>query len=254
VNAPVKLPHFEGWHLIGTFPDGEPGDVGSWLLVNNGEALLLECPPGLSVEAVESALEHTGASLRYVAASHDHDDDLDPAAWEALIKAFPIVEFIHPSKVSGDQLLRVGGEPLWLIKAPKHSWTDVVTVFRGVAMTGDIELGTLASLTHEVYCKTKMESMAWLRGFQDRAGSHVHSVVSAHLKDVRLEVNWPDLFSYDYSAYGPPGPSSPLYGKRWQCRIYGCWGRLVPITRNWIGHDMKCEDCGCTDWSNPRAK
>jgi hypothetical protein len=251
VTAPVNLPHFEGWHLIGAFPDNEPDAVGSWLLVNNGKAFLLEIPPGLSVRDVKSALKHTGTSLRYATASHDHDDHLDPDAWEALLNAFPKVEFIHPSTVSGDRLVHVGGEPLWLVKAPKHSWTDVVTLFRGVAMTGDIELGMLGSVNPEVFCKTKMESMERLRGFQDRAGYHVHSVVSAHLNDVRLAVNWPVLFSFSYSA-NAPDPSSPQSGKRWQCRRYGCLGKLVPTERDSVGRDMKCEDCGCPDWSDPR--
>ena len=50
--------------------------------------------------------------------------------------------------------LHLGGEPLWLVKAPKHSRTDVVTVFRGVAMTGDIELGMLRSVNREVPMRT----------------------------------------------------------------------------------------------------
>jgi hypothetical protein len=33
-------------HLIGAYPDGDPGDVGSWLLAHAGEALLLEVPRG----------------------------------------------------------------------------------------------------------------------------------------------------------------------------------------------------------------
>lgn len=239
VNAPVKLPHFEGWYLIGAFPDNEPDDVGSWLLVNNGKALLLEIPPGLSVRDVKSALKQTQTSLRYVTASHDHEDNLDPDAWEALLSAFPKVEFIHPSIVSGDHLLDVGGEPLWLVKAPKHSASDVVTVFRGVAMTGDIELGMLASVNNEVPWPTKMRSMDRLRSFQDRAGYHVHSVVNAHLNDVRVSIRWPDLFRYE----------TP---KRQQCRAYGCWGKLVPMERNSNGFDMKCEECGCPDWSDPR--
>jgi hydroxyacylglutathione hydrolase len=253
-----ELPHFEGWHLLGAFPDYAHDDVGSWLLVHNGKALLLEVPPGLSADVVDWALDTAGVSLRFVTASHDHEDHLDRDAWEVLRNAFPKVEFIHPSTVSGDRLLHVGGEPLWLIKAPKHSWTDVVTVFRGVAMIGEIELGTLASAHREVFCQTKMKSMEWLRGFQDRTGHHIHSVVNAHLNDVRLSVNWPDLFEYSYSAYLPPDPSSPQYGKRWQCRIYGCWGRLVPIEADaaWLGcgYDMICEDCGCPDWSDPRKK
>jgi hypothetical protein len=194
VTANVKLPHFEGWHLIGAFPDGEPDDVGSWLLVHGGEALLLEVPEGLTVGAVKSAVERARATLHHVTASHDHGDHLDTDAWDALRDAFPGARFLHPSAVRGDRLLQVGGEPVWLIKAPKHSASDVVTVFRGVAMTGDIELGMLVSVNDEVPPRTRRASMRRLREFQDRTGYHVHTVVSAHLNDVRENVNWPDLF------------------------------------------------------------
>ncbi|MHB1424850.1 MAG: hypothetical protein ACYC3I_16890 [Gemmataceae bacterium] len=196
VNAPVKLPHFEGWHLIGAFPDNEPDDVGSWLLVHNGDALLLEVPEGLAVQDVTDALGRLEVTLRYATASHDHCDHLDPEVWDALVAAFPDARFLQPAGVRGDRLLHVGGEPVWLVKAPKHSLTDVVTVFRGLAMTGDIELGMLASVNDEVTLLTKKKSMAWLRGFQDRTGYHVHSIVSAHLNDVRVSIRRPDLFGY----------------------------------------------------------
>ncbi len=191
----MDLPHFEGWTLLGAFPDGAPDDVGSWLLAHNGDALLLELPPGLTAGVVRAGLSRVGATLRFVTASHDHEDHLDPEAWDALIEAFPDAEFLGPAEVEGDHLLRVGGEALWLVKAPKHSATDVVTVFRGVAMTGDIELGGLASVNREVPAKTKRKSMAYLRGFCDRTGYAVHSTVSAHLNDVRQSVRWPDLFA-----------------------------------------------------------
>lgn len=145
---------------------------------------------------MRDALARLGAKLRYVTASHDHEDHLDADAWEALLKAFPKVDFIYPSTVSGDCLLHVGGEPAWLVKAPKHSLTDVVTVFKGVSMTGDIELGMLASVNDEVPLRTKKKSVDWLRGFEDRAGYHVPSLVSAHLNEVRVSIQWPDLFSY----------------------------------------------------------
>jgi hypothetical protein len=185
MNVTVKLPRFEGWHLIGAFPDGEPGDVGSWLLVHNGEALLLEVPEGLSVRDVQEALRLTRTTLRYGTTSHDHEDHLDVDVWSELVKAFPAARFMHPSAVHGDRLLHVGGEPAWLIKAPKHSLTDVVTVFRGVAMTGDIELGMLESGKDEVPERTRRRSMRRLAEFCDRSGYHVHSIVSAHLNDVR---------------------------------------------------------------------
>jgi hypothetical protein len=235
----MDRPHFEGWHLLGAFPEDAPDDVGSWLLLHGGEALLLEVPPGLTVRGVRSALRDTGASLRYAAVSHSHEDHLDPDAWDALRRAFPKAEFIHPSAVSGDRLLDVGGEPLWLIRAAKHSADDAVTVFRGVAMTGDIELGMLASVNDEVPWPTKMRSMDRLRGFPERAGYHVHSVVSAHLNDVRVSVRWPDLFSYQDAL-------------RTQCRR--CGGRLLPMERDPAGFDRRCEDCGRTEWSDPRKK
>jgi hydroxyacylglutathione hydrolase len=193
------LPHFEGWHLIGAYPDGEPGDVGSWLLVHRGEAMLLEAPEGLAVQNVADAVERLGVTLRYVTASHDHYDHLDPDVWEPLASAFPHAQFLHPSEVRGSRQLQIAGEPVWLIKAPKHSLTDVVTVFRGVAMTGDIELGTLESVNDEVPEVIRRRSMRRLQTFQDRTGYHVHSIISAHLNDVRVSVNWPDLVQYQES-------------------------------------------------------
>jgi hypothetical protein len=35
-----------------------------------------------------------------------------------------------------------------------------------------------------------------LRSFQDRIGYHSNSIVSAHLNDVRLSINWPDVFEF----------------------------------------------------------
>jgi hypothetical protein len=192
----MDLPHFDGWHLIGAYPDGDPGDVGSWLLSHGGEAMLLEVPEGLKVKDVRKAVAEIGVTLRFVTASHDHWDHLDTTVWDALRRAFPKTEFIHPSEVRGDRLLHFGSEPVWLIKAPKHSTTDVVTVFRGVAMTGDIELGMLASVNDEVPEPTRKKSMRRLEGFCDRVGYSVHSIVSAHLNDVRTSVSWPSLFQY----------------------------------------------------------
>lgn len=197
ISSMMNLPHFDGWHLIGAFPEAAPDDVGSWLLVHGGEAMLLEAPPGLTPAHVGQALDDAGADLRFVTASHDHENHLDVDGWAALQRAFPDAEFIHPpSRSKGERQLFLGEEPVWLISAPKHSATDVVTVFRGVAMTGDMELGTLESVNDEVPPRIKESSMAWLRGFGERTGYHIHSIVSAHLNDVRQGVNWPDLFAF----------------------------------------------------------
>src|SRR5262249_25261948 len=131
----MNLPRFEGWHLIGAFPSHEPEDVGSWLLVHEGEGMLLEVPDGLTVADVKDAMNRLGLStLKYVTASHTHEDHFDTDVWAALQEAFREAVFLHPSTLKGDRLLHLGGEPVWLLKAPKHSFGDVVTVFRGVAM------------------------------------------------------------------------------------------------------------------------
>ena len=193
MDASQNLP---GWLLLGAFPDHEPDDVGSWLLHSDGEALLLETPPGLTVDDVAAGLAALGVGLRHVTASHLHEDHLDIDCWNNLQVAFHGTHFMRPTetKVGTDILLNLGGEPLWLVKAPKHSPSDTITIFRGVAMTGDIELGTLDSVNDEVSRATRATSMEYLRGFQDRTGYHVHTVVSAHLNDFRQGVNWRGLF------------------------------------------------------------
>jgi hydroxyacylglutathione hydrolase len=185
-----------GWHLLGVFPDHEPDGVGSWILHNDGEALLLEVPPGLTVDDVAYALAALGVGLRYVTASHLHEDHLDVDCWNKLQEAFAGTHFMRPTetKVGADILINLGGEPLWLLKAPKHSPSDTIAVFRGVAMTGDLELGTLASVNEEVPPATKAASMAYLKGFEERTGYRVHTIFSAHLNDFRQGVNWRSLF------------------------------------------------------------
>jgi hypothetical protein len=55
----------------------------------------------------------------------------------------------------------------------------------------------LESVNDEVPIKTKRKSMEILKGFQNRRDYHVHSIVSAHLNDVRTDVDWESLFDYD---------------------------------------------------------
>jgi hydroxyacylglutathione hydrolase len=189
-----NLPQFEGWHLIGRYPEGDPDGVGSWLLHHDREAMLLEVPECLDLDDVRKAVDRLGVVVRSVTASHEHWDHLDEEAWSGLTKMFPEAEMIHPTKVRGHRRFDIGGEPVWLVKAPKHSACDVVTIFRGVAMTGDIELGKLDSGCGEVPIPKRRESMRRLLEFPVNKNYQVHSVISAHLNDVRLGVNWPSLF------------------------------------------------------------
>jgi hypothetical protein len=188
-----------GWRLLGAFPDDEPDDVGSWLLHTSGEGMLLEIPPGLKPDHVHQALSATSTNLRYVTASHLHWDHFDHGCWKKLQNEFPSAEFIRPVRndAPSEVRLELSGEPLWLIRAPKHSPSDMVAVFRGIAMTGDVELGTLDSVNNEVSRTRKAASMAFLRGFEERTGYKVHTIVSAHLNDFRQGFFWAELFGTD---------------------------------------------------------
>ena len=161
--------------------------------------MLLEVPPGLTVEAVSEALHSLRVGLRYVTTTHLHGDHLDINGWNTLQEAYVGTHFMRPTetKVGVDILMNLGGEPLWLVKAPKHSLNDTIVVFRGTAMMGDLELNTLDSVNNEVSQETKAASMDYLRGFEERTGYHVHTIVSAHLNDFRQGVNWPSLFQVE---------------------------------------------------------
>src|ERR1044072_5431467 len=135
----LGIPDWPGWHLIGRYDS----EVGSWILHHEGEALLLEIPEGLRLYDVVIAVNRLRVSLKYVTASHTHEDHLDSDLWRKLQATYKSTQFYHPRRINSNRTLSLGGEPLYIIKAPKHSPTDVVTVFRGVAMTGDIELGML---------------------------------------------------------------------------------------------------------------
>lgn len=197
----VGLPRvFEecGWHLIGRYDS----DVGSWLLVHNGQAMLLEVPEGLTLTDVDDALKsHGDPYLKYMTASHNHEDHLDQDVWNRLFLQYAPIA-LKPTSTSGRlgmiTRLDLGREPLYLIDAPKHYLSDRVVVFRGVAMTGDIELGTLDSVNNEVPTGTKMASMARLYNFQYNHDYHIHTIVSAHLDDIREQVDWESLFNVHY--------------------------------------------------------
>lgn len=187
---PVGTEWFPGWYLIGRYES----DVGSWLLHHDGEAMLLEIPEGLKQGHVRSAIKRLDVHLCAATSSHNHEDHMDCAVWANLAYLFPHARRIRPGSFGNELRLTLGGEPLYLISAPKHSRNDTVAVFRGVAMTGDIELNTLDSVNSEVSRLRREMSMEWLRTFEERNNYRVHSIVSAHLNDVRTNINFSDLF------------------------------------------------------------
>jgi hypothetical protein len=179
-----------GWRCLGLFH----WEVGSWLLFNEGEALLLELPALLTPQKVEAALEATSSNLKYLATSHHHLDHLWRETLDEMEMAFPDAHFLENYMGCYLQAFELGGEPLYLLDGPKHSDCDRIVIFKGVAMTGDIELGTLDTINGEIDRAVRAESMAFFAQFEAENNYHVHTIFSAHLNDHRTDVAFSDLF------------------------------------------------------------
>jgi hydroxyacylglutathione hydrolase len=191
----MKIPaDLSGWTLLGQYPVGDPDGVGSWILHEEREAALLELPPDEElVRDAVAAVHRLNLRVKYITVSHNHEDHFDPSILRRLKEEpeFCDAKWIKPEPDHvGMRKLDLDGELLWLVDAPKHSRTDRVILFRGVAMTGDIELGLLQSVNREVKMKTKRENLAFLAAFQGKTGYRIHTIISAHLNDFRVGIDW----------------------------------------------------------------
>lgn len=217
-------PWFDGVLLVGRF---NPLKTGCWLLVHNGEAAVLEMPPAgpgevNPAEAVQAALAPwPGVKVTHLLCTHAHADHFAVATFHALRAAFPAAEpclQVGFRRTAGSEYgvryfttelrLHVGGEPLFLVHAPKHSNTDTMVIFRGAACTGDWELGMLRSV-HDwagwgVTTDRKLESIARMERWPAENDYVIHRVYSVHANDRREGVDFPALMAstrYD----GPSG-------------------------------------------------
>lgn len=214
---------FDGVYLVGRFG---PLKTGCWLLVHGHEAAVLEMPPARwgespPAEAVRAALDGSPVRVKHLLCTHAHADHFAAATFHALRDAFPdagpclhvgfrrhigteygVWYFDH------DAELHLGGEPLHLVHAPKHSGTDTMVIFRGTACTGDWELGTLKSV-HDwagwgVPSEQKLESISRMEQWPAEKNYRIHRVYSVHANDRREGVDFPALMAatrYD----GPNG-------------------------------------------------
>lgn len=202
----------------GVFLLGRYGDLmtGCWLLTNGTSAAIVELPPHTSDQwppavAAKLAAKQLGVDVEYILCTHAHDDHLSPATLREFHRAFPnAVLHVHdsfepfvPGIVStryfqGIVKLGLDGEALFLVYAPKHSWTDTFIVFRGVAFSGDWELNTIRSVDDDhaersVPLETRLQSIDLLRRFPDDQGYVVHRTISAHANERRDDVDFAAL-------------------------------------------------------------
>lgn len=207
---------FDGIYLVGQFNWFR---TGCWLLVHNGEAAVLELPPSgrkelPPLEAVCQAVRYLSIkTVKYLLCTHAHYDHFSNRTLRELRAAFPEAQTClqaefrrHMGKSDGinyfdDSLaLNLGGEPLYLVHAPKHSRTDTFVIFRGIACTGDWELGTIRSV-HDwtriwtVARERKLDSIARMELFPAAQNYRIHATFSVHANDKREHVDFANLIA-----------------------------------------------------------
>ncbi|PKK90094.1 MAG: hypothetical protein CVV64_11285 [Candidatus Wallbacteria bacterium HGW-Wallbacteria-1] len=198
-----------GVHLLGRFGYAT---CGCFLLECNGETAIVETPVfGRTTGGPIRRAKSLGPKPTFVLFSHSHSDHNDGMA--AYSRSFPMARPMFHSSFRSDRTfmwrlsrtkwgqkgrtgeftgaivrLHLGGEPLILIHAPKHSWTDVMVVFRGVMITGDWWLGKGDPNPNGIPHDVAVESCERLLEF----GSiyRIHTLVSAHANDIRRGVNF----------------------------------------------------------------
>lgn len=188
-----------------------------WLLVNEDEAALVEMPPYRRKRdarpwfAARRCLKQIGARLKYGLLTHAHIDHCQNLM--EFRKAFPKASFVaHRSQLENmvvgrlsdwrpydvfDQvfdgdifMLELGGEPLILIHAPKHSYSDTFIIYRGTAITGDWFMGDLKDCNAIVEPSHKIYSIERVQSWLSRLDYKVDRAFSGHGDCLYYKVNF----------------------------------------------------------------
>lgn len=200
-----------------------------WVLHAGREAAVVEMPPYLPSERppyqrAESFTRRRKLRLKYALLSHCHVDHC--ASLPHFRRWFPSTRFVAHRAVQHDRSFgwilgrspgfpfrdwmdgryrlfdelfdgefwtgSLGGEPLHVIYAPKHSYTDHLIVFRGACITGDWVLGDLRDCNAIVSTPDKLSSIERAQRIVGRLGYHVHMLFSAHGNHLVYRANFHD--------------------------------------------------------------
>lgn len=198
----------EGIYLLGRY---NPLNTGCWLLRHGNSGAILELPPYSQGEISPAATAQQIArdlniQISYLFCTHNHNDHFDLTTAREFVRTFPratlCLQAGFQSDISGllpadyfDDILHLtlDDEIVFLVYAPKHSWTDTMVIFRGVICTGDWELNTLRSIHANVPDERKLKSIALLRDFPHQYNYTIHTVFSVHANDRRSGVDFSGL-------------------------------------------------------------
>lgn len=184
-----------------------------WLLVHANEAALIEAPFASEdaapiLERIRSRLEERRLWVKFFSATHLHRGHATGLA--SVAQAFPRATFVYPeSWLAHRRALGLGGgrvgaldplfdrglafsygsvmefdlagEPVAFIRAPYHSPTDQLVVFRGVAIAPDWQLPRAQGERVEKAQAPEQEKRAAMRRVLDFCrGYQIHSHLPAH--------------------------------------------------------------------------
>ena len=188
-----------------------------WVLENKGEAAVVEMPMYSSHEKppherLASYLRRRKLRLKYGIVTHGHVDHCKSLPQFRL--QFPDTTFVtHRSMLEDRHFLKImarnrhlpiqawnegsfrlfdeiyegqlwtgflGGEPIHLIYAPKHSYTDQLLLFRGAMITGDWYLGDLRDCNALVRPEHKVQAIDQAVDIVRGLRHHVHMLFSGH--------------------------------------------------------------------------
>jgi hypothetical protein len=202
----------EGIYLLGLYGDQR---TGCWMLINGPSAAIIEMPPYNPGQysptiAAQIACEQRNILVEHLLCTHAHEDHIAFETLRELHKAFPAAKISLQSGFKTvlpeglpveyfDSLLRLdlSGEPVYLVHAPKHSWTDTMVIFKGMILTGDWELNTIRSIHDEgkqsVPARAKLKSIETLSRFPTENNYIIHGTFSSHATECRNNVDFGEL-------------------------------------------------------------
>lgn len=188
-----------------------------WILENNGEAAIVETPPFKRgekppYEKADTYCKKNRLFPKYILLTHPHWDHCQTLpqfratfpqakliAHESFLHDHFFRYMIRNTRVKGahssssgsyrffDDVysgdfyrLELGGEPLFLIHAPKHSYGDQLIVFKGAMITGDWYIGDLKDCNDLVNPHDKVQSIDKVMNIVRGLDYHIHMLFSGH--------------------------------------------------------------------------
>jgi glyoxylase-like metal-dependent hydrolase (beta-lactamase superfamily II) len=110
--------------------------------------------------------------------------------------------------------LDIGGEPVYLINAPKHSYEDTIIVFKGAMITGDWAIGPYPDCNDIVSPQDKIQSIERLTNIIRNINYNIHMLFSVHGDNLMYNTDFygimRETLDYCYKEAIEINPSIPI--------------------------------------------